>query len=160
DLRSGRVRDSSEELRRSAGDRQRYRNRPVVRDRHVVIEARVAFQTPRASRHGHGQLANSRCRLSRAVRRSQSLELRSARAGPLRSRVLHHGEDNVHRAMIAAGLPAAIVLIAAVAQSPDLPTLERAVAAKPADIRAREVLADAYLIAGHPMDAVAQLRAA
>jgi len=62
--------------------------------------------------------------------------------------------------MIAAGLSAAIVLIAAVAQNPDLPALEKAVAAKPADVRARQVLADAYLGTGRPMDAVAQLRAA
>jgi predicted Zn-dependent protease len=62
--------------------------------------------------------------------------------------------------MNAAGLPAAIVLIAAVAQGPNLPALEKAVAANPADVRAREMLADAYLTAGRSMDAVAQLRAA
>lgn len=62
--------------------------------------------------------------------------------------------------MIAAGLSAAIVLIAAVAQSPDLPALEKTVAATPTDVRAREMLADAYVASGRPFDAVAQLRAA
>ena len=38
-------------------------------------------------------------RLPRAVRRPQRLELRPARAGPLRRRVLHHGEDRLHPAL-------------------------------------------------------------
>jgi len=55
----------------------------------------------------------------------------------------------------------AIVAVAAsLAQRPDLATLEQAVAAKPGDVKAREVLADAYAAAGRPMDAVAQLRSA
>ena len=62
--------------------------------------------------------------------------------------------------MIGSGLSAAIVLIATVAQGPNLPALEKAVAANPADVRARELLADAYLASGRPMDALAQLGAA
>ena len=55
----------------------------------------------------------------------------------------------------------AIVAVAAsLAQRPDLATLEQAVAAKPGDVKARQVLADAYVAAGRPMDAVAQLRSA
>ena len=46
------------------------------------------------------------------------------------------------------------------AQSPDVDALERVVTAKPADIRSRRMLADAYLAAGRPMDAVTQLRRA
>ena len=38
-----------------------------------------------------------RRRLPRAVRRLQGLELRPARAGPLRGGVLHHGQDRLHR---------------------------------------------------------------
>jgi predicted Zn-dependent protease len=45
-------------------------------------------------------------------------------------------------------------------QPPDLGSLEQAVAARPGDVVARQRLADAYLIAGRPMDAVAQLRSA
>ena len=45
-------------------------------------------------------------------------------------------------------------------QSPAVATLERAVAANPADVRGRQILADAYLGAGRSMDAVAELRKA
>jgi predicted Zn-dependent protease len=61
--------------------------------------------------------------------------------------------------MISSGLSAAIV-VAAIAQGPDIAALERAVAAKPGDVKSLELLADAYVSAGRPMDAVAQLRAA
>jgi predicted Zn-dependent protease len=44
-----------------------------------------------------------------------------------------------------------------IAQSTDLATLERLVAARPADVRGRRMLADAYLGAGRPMDAVTEL---
>ena len=43
------------------------------------------------------------------------------------------------------------------AQSPDVAALERAVAAKPTDVRGRRMLADAYLSAERPMDAVSEL---
>jgi tetratricopeptide (TPR) repeat protein len=46
------------------------------------------------------------------------------------------------------------------AQQPDLDALEQAVAANPNDSKSRELLADAYIGAGRPMDAVAQLRTA
>ena len=46
------------------------------------------------------------------------------------------------------------------AQPPDVAALEQAVRAKPADIRSQRMLADAYLAAGRPMDAVTQLRSA
>lgn len=49
---------------------------------------------------------------------------------------------------------------AASSRPADIPALENAVAAKPADIRARQMLADAYVAVGRPMDAVAQLHAA
>ena len=44
-----------------------------------------------------------------------------------------------------------------IAQTPDVATLERMVAAKPADVRSRRMLADAYLGAARPMDAVTEL---
>jgi predicted Zn-dependent protease len=61
-----------------------------------------------------------------------------------------------------AGVLAAAILAAAASapQAPDLAALERAVAASPSDIKGRERLADAYVAAGRPMDAVAQLRSA
>src|SRR4051794_34331304 len=46
------------------------------------------------------------------------------------------------------------------AQSTDIASLERAVAANPADARIRQRLADGYLSAARSMDAVAQLRQA
>jgi len=55
---------------------------------------------------------------------------------------------------------AIVAIVASLAQRPDLTTLEQAVAATPGDVKAREVLADAYVSAGRPMDAVAQLRSA
>jgi len=61
--------------------------------------------------------------------------------------------------MIPSGLSAAIV-VAAIAQGPDIAALESAVAAKPTDVKSRELLADAYVSSGRPMEAVAQLRAA
>ena len=70
------------------------------RDRHHVAEARVAFQAARAGRHGDGEPADRRRGLSRPVRRPQSLQLRPARAGPLRRGVLHDGQDDLHRAVI------------------------------------------------------------
>ena len=71
DLRAGRLRDPREGLRRGARARQRHAVRPVVRHRHDVAQARVALQAPRAGRHGDGQPADRRRRLSRAVRRPQ-----------------------------------------------------------------------------------------
>jgi predicted Zn-dependent protease len=60
--------------------------------------------------------------------------------------------------MIPAALFAATVTIAApVTQAPELAALERAVAAKPEDVQSRQRLADAYLAADRPADAVAQL---
>ena len=50
----------AQRLRRSARDCQRYRDRPVVRDRDDIAEARVAFQTPCPGRHGDGQPADRR----------------------------------------------------------------------------------------------------
>jgi predicted Zn-dependent protease len=59
------------------------------------------------------------------------------------------------------GLLLCLVLSAApTAQAPDIATLERAAAANGADVLTRQRLADAYLGAGRPMDAVAQLRRA
>ena len=62
--------------------------------------------------------------------------------------------------MITVRVLLAILFPMAIAQAPDIPALEKAVAAQPADIRTREMLADAYLATGRPMDAVAQLAAA
>ena len=45
-------------------------------------------------------------------------------------------------------------------QSPDIPALERAAAANATDVQTRQRLADAYLAAGRPMDAVTHLRRA
>ena len=47
------------------------------------------FKRNARGRHGDGQPADRRRRLPRAVRRPQGLELRPARAGPLRRGVLH-----------------------------------------------------------------------
>src|SRR5437867_10287518 len=44
------------------------------------------------------------------------------------------------------------------AQSIDVDTLERVVAAKPGDVQSRRRLADAYVATGRPMDAVTELR--
>jgi tetratricopeptide (TPR) repeat protein len=49
---------------------------------------------------------------------------------------------------------------AASSRMPDVAALERTVAAKPADVQSRLVLAEAYIAAGRAMDAVAQLRSA
>ena len=46
----------------------------------------IALQAQRRGRHGDGQSADRRRRLSRAVRRPQRLELRPPRAGSLRRR--------------------------------------------------------------------------
>ena len=83
DLRAGRVRDPRARLRRSARDCQRHRDRPVVRDRDDVAEARVALQAPCAGRDGDGEPADRRRRLSRAVRRPQRRRAtaRASRAG-------------------------------------------------------------------------------
>lgn len=51
----------------------------------------------------------------------------------------------------------ALLLSAWTIQATDVAALERMVAAKPADARSRRVLADAYLGAGRPMDAVTEL---
>ena len=50
--------------------------------------------------------------------------------------------------------------IPAAAQPPDVAALERAVAANPGNVRGRQMLADAYVGAGRPLDAVAELRKA
>ncbi len=71
----------------------------VLGHRHDVAQARVALQAARAGGDGDGQPADGGRRLSRAVRRAQRLELRHARAGSLRGRVLHDGQDGVHRAL-------------------------------------------------------------
>jgi predicted Zn-dependent protease len=58
-------------------------------------------------------------------------------------------------------LPLLLVLSAApTGQAPDIAALERAVAASDADVLTRQRLADAYLAAGRPMDAVTHLRRA
>ena len=103
DLRAGGLGDPRQGLRRSAGDRQRHAVRPVVGHRHHQPEARDALQAQRRGRHGDGQCADSRCRFPRAVRRPQGLELRAARTGPLRRRVLHHGQDGLHAGLTACG---------------------------------------------------------
>ena len=59
-------------------------------------EIRLALQAQQRVRHGDGQSADRRRRLSRAVRRPEGLELRRPRAGLLCARVLHHGEDRLY----------------------------------------------------------------
>ena len=99
DLRPGRgvirVKDYDEAL----AHRQRHAVRPLRGHLHDVAQTRVALQAQRRGRHGDGQPADRRRRLSRAVRRPQGLELRPARAGPLRGGVLHDGEDGLHGAV-------------------------------------------------------------
>jgi predicted Zn-dependent protease len=62
--------------------------------------------------------------------------------------------------MIAWVLPVALVVAASASQRPDLLTLENAVAANPKDVQTRQRLADAYVAAGRPLDAVSHLRTA
>src|SRR5262249_32955457 len=54
--------------------------------------------------HGDGEPADCGRRLSRALRRSQRLELRAARAGRLRARVLYDRQDRLHAADVRRGL--------------------------------------------------------
>jgi acyl-CoA reductase-like NAD-dependent aldehyde dehydrogenase len=58
---------------------------------------KYAFQAKRRGRHGDDQHADGRGRLPCAVRRSQKVQLRSERTGQLCARVLHDGEDRLHR---------------------------------------------------------------
>ena len=112
-------------LRRGARDRQRHRDRPVLRDRDDVAEACVALQAPCAGGHGDGQPADRGRRLSRAVRRPQGFELRPARTGSLRGRVLHDGQDHLHRTMRASRLAfaaAAIILLSVPRTTSQTPT--------------------------------------
>ena len=69
---------------------------------HHQPQARDALQAQCRGRHGHGQRADRRRRFPRAVRRPQRLELRPARAGPLRRRILHHGQDGLHAGVTSA----------------------------------------------------------
>ncbi len=98
-LRTGRQRDPGQRLRRSTCCGQRYRLRAFRGHRHHVAQARIAFQARQRGRHGDGQPADRRRRLPRPVRRPQRLELRSARAGTLRPRVLYRRQDCLHLAM-------------------------------------------------------------
>ena len=96
DFRPGRGDDPGARLRRRAGARQRHRIRPLRRHLHDEPQIRLAFQAQRRGRHDDGQPADRGRRLSRAVRRPQRLEPRLARAGPLRRRVLHDGQDRLY----------------------------------------------------------------
>ncbi|MHC2537582.1 acyl-CoA reductase-like NAD-dependent aldehyde dehydrogenase [Bradyrhizobium diazoefficiens] len=96
DLRPGRRRHSRQELRGSARDLERHRVRPRLRHLHHQPEIRLALQAQQRVRHGDGQPADRRRRLSRAVRRPEGLELRRPRAGLLCPRVLHDGEDRLY----------------------------------------------------------------
>ncbi len=58
------------------------------------------FKRASAGRHGDGQPADRRSRLPRPVRRPERVELRSARAGTLRARVLYGRQDCIHVAVI------------------------------------------------------------
>ena len=95
-----RVKDYDEALER----RQRHRVRAVGRHLHHLAQARDPLQAQRRGRDGDGQRADRRRRLPRAVRRLQGLELRPARAGPLRRRVLHHRQDRIHRGLRVRGV--------------------------------------------------------
>ena len=73
--------------------------RPHLRHLHDEPKTRVAFQAEFRSRHGDGQPADGRCRLSRSLRWPERLELRPARTGTLRRRVLHDGQDGLYVAL-------------------------------------------------------------
>ncbi len=83
--------DPGQGLRAGAGDGERHRVRPVRRHRHLEPEACQPFQAGQPGRHGDGEPADRGRGLSRAVRRPGGLQLRPARAGPLRRGVLHRG---------------------------------------------------------------------
>ncbi len=61
-----------------------------------LAEIRDPLQAPLAGRHGDGQPANGRRRLSRPLRRPQGLVQRRPGTRPLCGRVLHGGEDGLH----------------------------------------------------------------
>ena len=95
-FRAGDGDDPGARLRARAGDRQRHRIRPLRRHLHDQPQIRQPFQAQCRGGHGDGQSADRRRRLSRAVRRAQRLELRLARTGPLRRRVLYNREDRLY----------------------------------------------------------------
>ena len=117
DLRARRVGHQGEELRRSAGVRERHAVRPVGRHRDDVAQACEPLQAPLAERARHGESPDGRSRLPRPVRRAEEVELRPARAGRVREGVLHDREDHLHRALIGAQL--AVAGCAGVATSPN-----------------------------------------
>ena len=86
-------------LRRGAEGRQRHPVRALLRHRDDVVEARQSFQAEHPERPGDGQPADGRSRLSRAVRRPEEIQLRTARAGHLRPRVLHDRQDGLRGAL-------------------------------------------------------------
>ena len=106
----GRQRHQGPRLRRGAGGRQRHAVRPHRRHLHDIAQARVAFQAPRAGRHGDGQPADRRRRLPRAVRRPQGIELRAARTGDVREGVLHDREDDLRESVTHGRAPAATTI--------------------------------------------------
>ena len=61
--------------------------------RHELAETRAALPPQHPRRHGHGEPADRRGRLPRALRRHAPFQLRRARAGLRRNRVLHPDED-------------------------------------------------------------------
>ena len=65
------------------------------------LKARDSFSEKFGGGHGHGQSADRRCRLSRALRRAQRLELWPARTGPSRGGVLHLGQDGLYQSGVA-----------------------------------------------------------
>ena len=72
--------------------------------RHPLHRACHAFPAQCPDGLRHGQPAHRRDRLPRAVRGAGHLLLRPARAGTLRGRVLHHGQDRLYRGRHAAGV--------------------------------------------------------
>ena len=105
DLRPGRRRDSRRRVRGGARGRQRHDLRAVQRHLHHEPARRRALPSPRRGRDGHGQPADGRRRLPRAVRRTQGVVVRPAGAGKLCARVLHAGQDRVREARVSDEVP-------------------------------------------------------
>ena len=94
----------AEDPGRGARACERHGVRPVRRRMHDVAQARRAVPRRAPGGHRHDQPPDRRRGLPRPVRRHQGLLERHPGAGPLCGRVLHHGQDRVHQALIARGL--------------------------------------------------------
>jgi acyl-CoA reductase-like NAD-dependent aldehyde dehydrogenase len=62
----------------------------------LKLATHFKLQAALAGWHGHGEPADRRRRLPRALRRPKGIELRAARAGTIRGGVLHRHQDGLH----------------------------------------------------------------